>query len=139
MNLSTARSEKRAREIGIRKTLGSRRGQVIGQLLSESLLVAILALLLSLVLVGLSLPYFNAISEKDMHIPWGNGVFWALIGGFTVFTGLIAGSYPALYLSSFQPIKVLKGTFRVGKLASLSGGCWSSFNSRCRSASSSGP
>jgi ABC-type antimicrobial peptide transport system permease subunit len=119
MNLSTARSERRAREIGIRKTLGSRRAQVIGQLLSESLLVALLALLLSLALVGLSLPYFNAISEKDMHIPWGSGVFWALVGGFTVFTGLIAGSYPALYLSSFQPIKVLKGTFRVGKLASL--------------------
>ncbi len=119
MNLSTARSERRAKEIGIRKTLGSRRGQVIGQLLNESLLVAFLALLVALGLVILSLPYFNSISEKDMHIPWDRAIFWVLVGGFTVFTGLIAGSYPALYLSSFQPIKVLKGTFRVGRLASL--------------------
>ena len=119
MNLSTARSERRAKEVGIRKTLGSLRVQLVGQLLSESLLVALIALVVAILLVQASLPFFNSLSDKTMRMPWSNGLFWIMMLGFTLFTGLVSGSYPALYLSSFQPIKVLKGTFRVGRFASL--------------------
>jgi putative ABC transport system permease protein len=119
MNLSTARSEKRAKEVGIRKTIGSARSQLIGQFFSESLLVSFLALLLCLGLVQLSLPFFNDIAGKSISIPWDNPLFWLMAAGFCILTGLIAGSYPALYLSSFRPIKVLKGTFRAGRMASL--------------------
>jgi len=119
MNLSTARSEKRAKEVGIRKTVGSLRQQLIGQFLCESLVVALLALVLSIVWVLISLPFFNILSDKDMHLPWAQPLFWLLVVGFTVFTGLVAGSYPAFYLSGFEPIQVLKGTFRAGRYASL--------------------
>jgi len=119
MNLSTARSEKRAKEVGIRKTIGSLRSQLIGQFFTESLLVAVLSLGIALGLFQLSLPFFNALAETKMSIPWLNPLWWVACIGFSLFTGLIAGSYPALYLSSFQPIKVLKGIFRMGRLASL--------------------
>ncbi|MDB5119892.1 MAG: FtsX-like permease family protein [Sphingobacteriales bacterium] len=119
MNLSTARSEKRAKEVGIRKTVGSLRWQLIGQFLSESILVAFFALLLSIALVQLLLPFFNGMADKKMFIPFGNLSFWMIILIFTLLTGLISGSYPAFYLSGFKPIKVLKGTYRVGKYASL--------------------
>jgi len=119
MNLSTARSEKRAKEVGIRKTVGSLRSQIIGQFLSESVLVAFMAFVFSIGLVQLLLPFFNGLADKEMSIPWGNIVFWLLAIGFTFFTGIISGSYPAFYLSGFEPIKVLKGTFRVGRFASL--------------------
>jgi putative ABC transport system permease protein len=119
MNLSTARSEKRAKEVGIRKTIGSMKSQLIAQFLSESILVALLALILSLVMVELSIGFFNELSDKEMSIPFSNMIFWLLTIGFALFTGLIAGSYPAFYLSSFEPIKVLKGTLRAGRLASL--------------------
>ncbi|MDQ1085824.1 ABC transporter permease [Siphonobacter sp. SORGH_AS_1065] len=119
MNLSTARSEKRAKEVGIRKAIGSVRTQLVGQFLSESLLVSFLALALSILLVEASLPFFNDLSSKHLALPWQSPVFWLMAVGFTLFTGLISGSYPAFYLSSFQPVKVLKGTFRVGRYASL--------------------
>jgi putative ABC transport system permease protein len=119
MNLSTARSEKRAKEVGVRKAIGSARGQLITQFLSESLLVAFFALILSLLLVELALPFFNEVADKKMTILWSDPSFWILLIGFSMLTGLIAGSYPALYLSSFQPVKVLKGTFKVGRFASL--------------------
>ncbi len=119
MNLSTARSEKRAKEVGIRKAIGSLRGQLIWQFFSESLLIALFAFLFSLLLVQLILPFFNEVADKKMSILWSNPLFWLLGITFTFITGLIAGSYPALYLSSFKPIKVLKGSFRVGRLASL--------------------
>jgi putative ABC transport system permease protein len=119
MNLSTARSEKRAREVGIRKAIGSLRGQLIGQFFSESVLIAFFAFLLALLIAQLLLPFFNGVSGKTMVIPWMHPMFWVAGLGFTLFTGLVAGSYPALYLSSFQPVKVLKGTFRVGRLAAL--------------------
>jgi ABC-type antimicrobial peptide transport system permease subunit len=119
MNLSTARSEKRAKEVGIRKTVGSLRQQLIGQFLCESLVVALVALLLSIVWVLISLPFFNTLADKDMHLPWAQPLFWVMVVGFTIFTGLIAGSYPAFYLSGFEPIQVLKGTFRAGRYASL--------------------
>jgi putative ABC transport system permease protein len=119
MNLSTARSEKRAKEVGIRKTVGSLRPQLIGQFLSESVLVTLFALLVSLILLVLLLPFFNSLSNKQMTIPFDNPIFWIVILLFTFLTGLVSGSYPAFYLSSFQPIKVLKGTFRAGRFASL--------------------
>ncbi len=117
MNLSTARSEKRAKEVGIRKTVGSSRQQLINQFFSESLLFVLLAFFISLILVQLSLPLFNKIADKEMQILWSNPVFWLFSLLFCLLTGLIAGLYPALYLSSFEPIKVLKGTFRVGRFA----------------------
>ncbi|MBE7178175.1 MAG: ABC transporter permease, partial [Mucilaginibacter polytrichastri] len=119
MNLSTARSQKRAREVGIRKSVGSMRKQLIFQFMSESVMIAGIALVISLVFVTLALPWFNHLSDKDLHIPFSNPVFWVTLIAFTLITGLVAGSYPALYLSSFNPVTVLKGTFRVGKLATL--------------------
>ena len=119
MNLSTARSERRAKEIGIRKTVGSYRSQLIGQFLCESILVAFIAFVFSLILVQLSLPWFNEVSDKKMTLLWANPIFWAIGICFSLLTGLIAGSYPALYLSSFTAVKVLKGTFKVGRFAAL--------------------
>lgn len=119
MNLSTARSEKRAKEVGIRKSVGSARGQLIAQFYYESLLIAAFSFLFALLFVQFSLPLFNQIAGKNMLMPWGSPLFWLTGIGFTLVTGLIAGSYPALYLSSFNPVKVLKGTFRAGRLASI--------------------
>jgi len=117
MNLSTARSEKRAKEVGIRKAIGSLRKQLIFQFFSESLLTAIFAFVLSLLLVILLLPFFNTVSGKQMSVVWNNPFFWLMSAGFTIFTALIAGSYPAFYLSSFNAVKVLKGTFKAGRSA----------------------
>ncbi|WP_353719459.1 ABC transporter permease [Dyadobacter sp. 676] len=117
MNLSTARSEKRAREVGVRKAVGSQRGQLVGQFFSESFLVVFIAAVFAIGLAQLAMPYFNNVADKKMAIPWENPVFWALVLGFCVFTGLLAGSYPAFYLSSFKAVNVLKGTFRAGRLA----------------------
>ncbi|HEY8897049.1 MAG TPA: ABC transporter permease [Niastella sp.] len=119
INLSTARSAIRAKEVGIRKTVGSLRSQLIGQFLCESLVVTFLAFLLSVLLVQLSLPWFNNIADKHIPTPWTNVVFWAVGISFTVFTGLIAGSYPAFYLSAFKPVKVLKGVIQGGRIASI--------------------
>jgi putative ABC transport system permease protein len=109
MNLSTARSEKRAKEVGIRKTLGSLRTQLILQFLGESLLVAFIAFVLAIGLAVLSLPAFGQLSGKPMTLPWTSPIFWALSLAITGITGLLAGSYPAFYLSGFRPVKVLKG------------------------------
>ena len=119
MNLSTARSEKRAKEVGIRKTLGSIRKQLITQFFTESLLVAGFAFLFSILIVLLLLPWFNQVADKRMSLLWGNPLFWLIGIGFSLLTGLISGSYPAFYLSSFEPVKILKGTFRAGRLAAL--------------------
>ncbi len=119
MNLSTARSEKRAKEVGIRKSIGSERYQLIGQFFSESLVVSLLAFVVSILLVQLILPSFNQVADKKLALLWGNPLFWIIGVSFSILTGIIAGSYPALYLSSFQPVKVLKGTFRAGKYASI--------------------
>ncbi|GAB3916393.1 ABC transporter permease [Larkinella terrae] len=120
MNLSTARSEKRAKEVGIRKAIGSARTQLIGQFFSESLLVVAIAFVVSLLLAQLSLPFFNEVADKKMILLWSNPYFWLAGLGFSLLTGLLAGSYPAFYLSSFQPIKTLKGTrFRTGRMAAL--------------------
>ncbi len=119
MNLSTARSEKRAKEVGIRKSIGSQRSQLINQFLSESFLVVLFAFFIAVVIVLLSLNGFNDLSKKEISFPWGNGIFWFSSLIFILFTALVAGSYPALYLSSFKPVDVLKGTFKSGKYAGL--------------------
>jgi len=119
MNLSTARSEKRAKEVGIRKAIGSLRAQLIYQFFAESLLYVTMAFLLALLFVELSLPFFNEVADKQMAILWASPLFWVMSIGFSLMTGLIAGSYPAFYLSSFRPVKVLKGSFRVGKMAAI--------------------
>jgi len=118
MNLSTARSERRAREVGVRKVMGSLRGQLIGQFLVESLLMTGLAFLLSIALVQAVLPAFDALTGDVIRVPYGSGYFWLILLSLVLATGLLAGSRPAFYLSSFQPIKVLKGVMRVGKAAS---------------------
>jgi putative ABC transport system permease protein len=117
MNLSTARSEKRAKEIGVRKAVGSLRNQLISQFFCESLLMVALAFALSLLLVWLMLPFFNEVADKNVTILWSSPLFWLVCLYFSLFTGLVAGIYPALYLSSFNPVKVLKGTFKAGRLA----------------------
>lgn len=109
MNLSTARSEKRAREVGIRKAMGSSRFNIMGQFILESLLLSFLALLLAFVLLELSLPYFNNLLDIQVQIDYHSYLFWTTLISLAIFTGLLAGSYPAFYLSSFNPIKVLKG------------------------------
>ena len=119
MNLSTARSEKRAKEVGIRKAIGSLRRQLIGQFLSESVFFSLLAFVLALVLVQLSLPFFNGLAGKQMSLFWNSPLFWIVALAFTLLTGIISGSYPAFYLSGFEPIKVLKGVFKAGRFASL--------------------
>jgi ABC-type antimicrobial peptide transport system permease subunit len=119
MNLSTARSEKRAKEVGIRKTVGSLRGQLISQFFCESVAVALLAFAFSLVLAGLLLPWFNEVAGKRVSMPWDRPAFWAAGFVFSLLTGIIAGSYPALYLSSFRPVKVLKGTFKAGRFSAV--------------------
>jgi len=117
MNLSTARSEKRAREVGVRKAIGSSRRQLVYQFYGEALVCVLLAFLVSLLLVQLSLPAFNQIAGKHMSIPWNIPAFWLAAIGFCFITAIITGSYPAFYLSSFKPVTVLKGAFRAGRLA----------------------
>ena len=112
MNLSTARSEKRAREVGIRKVVGALRNSLILQFLGESILIAFISGVIALIIVQLSISGFNQLTEKQLFVPYGNVYFWFVFLGFILFTGIISGSYPALYLSSFKPVSVLKGTFK---------------------------
>lgn len=119
MNLSTARSEKRAKEVGIRKSVGSARQQLVTQFLSESFLIVVLAFAIALILILLVLPAFNTLADKRIEFPFSNIYFWLSCLAFIAFTAFLSGSYPALYLSSFQPVKVLKGTFKAGRYASV--------------------
>ncbi len=119
MNLSTARSEKRAKEVGIRKSVGSFKSQLVNQFLSESFLVVLLSYVMAIVFVLVFLQPFNDLVDKEMSFPWLSLSFWVVSVVFILITSLLSGSYPALYLSSFQPVKVLKGTFKAGKMASL--------------------
>ncbi|MEO1011374.1 MAG: ABC transporter permease [Bacteroidota bacterium] len=119
MNLSTARSEKRAKEVGIRKSIGSQRNQLIYQFLSESFLVVLFAFIVAILLVLSTLNGFNDLARKEITFPWANPLFWGISLMLIAFTSLLAGSYPALYLSSFRPVDVLKGTFKGGKYAGL--------------------
>jgi ABC-type antimicrobial peptide transport system permease subunit len=117
MNLSTARSEKRAKEVGIRKAIGSMRRQLVLQFFTESLLVAFFAFICSLGIVIIATPIFNELSGKENIVLWTNPWFWFAGIFFSLLTGTLAGSYPSLFLSSFKPIEVLKGTFRAGRFA----------------------
>lgn len=111
MNLSTARSERRAKEVGIRKALGSGKMMLIGQFISEAILMSLFAVLLSLALVELVLPFFNNVADRELSLAiFSNFYTIPLLVLFVVFVGILAGSYPAFYLSSFEPVQVIKGT-----------------------------
>ena len=112
MNLSTARSEKRAKEVGIRKVVGAQKGSLISQFIGESVFLAFLAGSIAILIVQISLPGYNQLTNKKLFLDFGNIYTWIALIGFVLFTGLLAGSYPAFFLSSFQPVKVLKGTFK---------------------------
>jgi ABC-type antimicrobial peptide transport system permease subunit len=118
MNLSTARSEKRSKEVGIRKAVGSLRRSLVIQFLSESFLVVLFAFMIALLFTYLFIPGFNNLAGKSIQLPVSNVYFWGLSVLFLIITTLLAGIYPALYLSSFKPIKVLKGAVHLGKYAS---------------------
>jgi hypothetical protein len=117
MNLSTARSEKRAKEVGIRKTLGSGKRQLVMQFFFESMILALIAFIISIGVVFLVLPSFNTLVSKQLILDLTEPFFWISAVLVIAITGIVAGSYPALYLSSFNPVKVLKGTFLAGKSA----------------------
>lgn len=120
INLTTARSEKRAREVGVRKAIGCQRSELIFQFMAESFLLTVLAFLLAIVLVQLVLPAFNALTQSNIHVPYGNASFWLIMLAYVGITALVAGSRPAFYMSSFNPVNVLKGGGnRVGRAATL--------------------
>jgi putative ABC transport system permease protein len=112
MNLATARSVRRAKEVGIRKTIGAMRSSLILQFIGEALLLAAMAVVLALIMAMLLLPAFNQLTHKQIRIPFSNLAFWIEMAVFMLITGVIAGSYPALFLSSLRPVRVLKGTLR---------------------------
>lgn len=115
MNLSTARSARRASEVGLRKVMGAQRTSLVRQFMGESFLLAFLALILGVIFVEVLTPYFNDFVEKDLALNYFSDIRWALgLLGVVAFIGLVAGSYPALFLSSFQPATVLKGSFKAG-------------------------
>lgn len=119
MNLATARSERRAREVGIRKSIGSKRKELILQFLGETVFIALIAFVLALGLVEATLPFYNGLVNKHLSIDYANPLFWGSAMGVILLTGIIAGSYPAFYLSSFNPAAVLKGRMQAGKKGSL--------------------
>ncbi len=112
MNLATARSLRRAREIGVRKVVGAGKSQLIAQFMGESLLVSFLAICLSLLVVALLLPSFNALTDKELQLDFSNPFFIFLVVGLTLVAGIVSGSYPALFMSSLKPIIVLKGILK---------------------------
>ncbi|HLZ17709.1 MAG TPA: ABC transporter permease, partial [Cyclobacteriaceae bacterium] len=119
MNLATARSERRAREVGIRKSVGSRRLELIFQFIGESIIIVFISFVVAVIAAQLLLPSYNALVEKKLFIDYATKEFWLFSLGLIFLTGTIAGSYPAFYLSGFQPVKVLKGKPTIGKGASL--------------------
>ncbi len=118
MNLATARSEKRAREVGIRKSLGSKRIDLIAQFIGESLFITTLSFVIAIIITEVVLPFYNNLVEKSLFIDYTSPLFWlASIGGILI-VGVVSGSYPAFFLSGFDPVKTLKGSVKVGKGAS---------------------
>jgi ABC-type antimicrobial peptide transport system permease subunit len=115
VNLSTARSEKRAREVGIRKVVGGLRRNLVMQFLVESLVLTVLAFVLALGLVEACLPAFRELTGDAIYMPYNSMAFWVIMAGYVSLTGLLAGSRPAFYLSAFQPVKVLKGALKAGR------------------------
>ncbi len=118
MNLTTARSEQRSKEIGIRKSIGSYRSQLISQFFYESTWLSFSSAVIAIFVVWLLLPSFNVLTDKRMLMPWTSPAWWMAVTGFALVTGLLAGSYPALYLSSIPAGKAIKGTYHSGKSAS---------------------
>jgi len=112
MNLTTARSVKRAKEIGVRKVVGALRSSLIRQFIGEALLVVTLAVCFAVLIVTFALPQFNTLTQKQIVLPFDQANFWMSIAGLILITGFISGSYPALYLSAFNPVRVLKGTVK---------------------------
>jgi predicted permease len=119
VNLSTAQSEKRAKEVGIRKVVGGLRRNLVMQFLVESVLLTSLAFVLALLLVELALPAFRELTGDAIYVPYASVGFWVVMVGYVIITGLLAGSRPAFYLSGFRPVKVLKGAARAGRAAAL--------------------
>lgn len=119
MNLATARSERRAKEVGIRKSIGSRRYELVLQFLGEALFISFVAFIIGVLIAELLLPAYNNLVDKQLFIDYTSKEFWLFGIGLILVTGLVSGSYPALYLSSFQAVRVLKGKVQVGKSASL--------------------
>lgn len=119
MNLATARSERRAREVGIRKSIGSRRHELVLQFVGESIIISTIAFVIAVVLAQITLPLYNSLVEKKLFIDYTGQAFWTFALTLIFTTGIVAGSYPAFYLSGFQPVKVLKGKPTVGRGASL--------------------
>jgi putative ABC transport system permease protein len=115
MNLSTAQSQKRAKEVGVRKVMGAARLSLIGQFLAESLTITLIAGIIALALVHLCLPAFNQLTTKTLFVNYADPVYWMFFLGFILITGSLAGSYPAFFLSAFRPVKVLKGKFNAAK------------------------
>ncbi len=115
MNLATARSEKRAREVGIRKSLGSKRGELIAQFIGESIIITGIAFVIAVILTEVALPFYNDLVDKRLYIDYLSPVFWLVSLGGILLIGVVSGSYPAFFLSSFRPITTLKGTIKIGK------------------------
>ena len=131
MNLSTAQSEKRAKEVGIRKAIGSLRSQLIGQFFSESILTAFFSLVLALLLMQIMMPWFNQVADKNISFQWNNPLWWMIGFGFCMLIGIIAGIYPALYLSSIKAGNAIKGAYKAGRYSSLPRvKCWLRFSSQ---------
>lgn len=119
INLSTARSEKRAKEVGIRKSVGSNRLNLVMQFMAESMIISFIAFILAVFIAEMALPFYNNLVEKELFIDYSSWIFWLFSIAIVCVAGLISGSYPAFYLSSFKPIKVLKGKVEVGRNANL--------------------
>jgi ABC-type antimicrobial peptide transport system permease subunit len=117
MNLTTARSVKRSREIGVRKVVGARRFALIGQFIGEAMMIVLIAVIISLAMVAFILPHFSHLTAKEIAIPFASANFWYMIAVLVILTGMISGSYPALYLSSFRPVNVLKGSLKFSNSA----------------------
>ncbi|HRP54581.1 ABC transporter permease [Agriterribacter sp.] len=112
MNLATARSAKRSREVGVRKVVGASRYALIGQFTGEAMLLTSISVLIAVILAALLLPAFNTLTGKQLYVPVTSSFFWSFLAALLLFTGLVAGSYPAFFLSSLKPVKVLKGNLR---------------------------
>ncbi len=119
MNLSTARSSNRAKEVGMRKVMGSLRTHLVNQFLMESILLSLLSFLIALLFAALAMPFFNELAGRHLDIPWGNPVFFLVVFGFAFVIGIFAGTYPAFFLSAFRPINVLKGNMSLGMKSGL--------------------
>ena len=119
MNLATARASKRAKEVGLRKVIGARRSSLIGQFIGEAMLLTLLSVIIAVVTTALLLPAFNGLTGKQLSLPVSQPVFWMALAGLLVVTGLVAGSYPAFFLSSLKPVKVLKGTLKFSHAATF--------------------